>query len=76
MDYITGAPNIPLTEYSEQFSHWLSLRNYTMKYFDSKGLLENQLIIHKVLRNTLRNLSHRPRLFPPTLAMILTELNN
>ena len=48
MDYITGTPNLPLTEYDDEFYAWLTLRNYTMEYFDSRGLLENQIIIHKV----------------------------
>jgi protein phosphatase methylesterase 1 len=48
VDAITGAPNIPdLEVINDKFRAWIEKRRYTERYLESRGLLGNQVILHK-----------------------------
>ncbi len=47
VDQITGAPNYSTTTYDATFWAWYDQRLYTENFLASRGLLENQTILHK-----------------------------
>ncbi len=48
VDAITGVPNLPdLQIINDEFRTWIEKRRYTERYLESRGLLGNQVILHK-----------------------------
>jgi len=48
VDVITGAPNLPdVTTATSEFTKWVEARRYTERFLASRGLLGNQVILHK-----------------------------
>jgi hypothetical protein len=47
VDYITGAPNVPMSQVGPAFYDWVAKRNYTQNWFAERGLLGNQVLLHK-----------------------------
>lgn len=47
VDAITGAPNYATSTYDATFWAWYNLRLYTENWLSSRGLLENQTMMHK-----------------------------
>lgn len=49
VDAITSAPNIDdlTTTTDPRWTEWIEKRHYTARYLDSRGLLGNQVILHK-----------------------------
>lgn len=48
VDAITGAPNLPdLQSRTRDYDNWLVKRRYTERFLESRGLLDNQVLLHK-----------------------------
>jgi protein phosphatase methylesterase 1 len=47
VDAITGAPNYATSTYDSTFWAWYAQRQFTENYLTSRGLLENQTVMHK-----------------------------
>lgn len=48
MDIITNATNIPINSTQDpRFASWIAKRRYTSDFLNSRGLLQNQVVLHK-----------------------------